>query len=82
MGQLVRPLPSGGAAADGGGGGAEPVALGGLYKLNAVDPWLESAWFHQPFLNLKCDILVSQSSLSHSNFVSLRRGGAVHFESS
>jgi hypothetical protein len=28
----------------------------GLYKLNAVDPELESAWF-QP-LNLKCDILV------------------------
>ena len=20
----------------------------GLYKLNAVDPYLESAWFHQP----------------------------------
>jgi hypothetical protein len=30
----------------------------GLYKLNAVDPALESAWF-QP-LNLKCDILVSK----------------------
>jgi hypothetical protein len=29
----------------------------GLYKLNPVDPYHESAWF-QP-LNLKCDILVS-----------------------
>ena len=30
----------------------------GLYKLNAVEPWLESAWFQT--LNLKCDILVSK----------------------
>jgi hypothetical protein len=30
----------------------------GLYKLNSVDPQLESAWF-QP-LNLKCDLLVSK----------------------
>jgi pyruvate,orthophosphate dikinase len=30
----------------------------GLYKLNAADPWLESAWFQQP-LSLKCDSLVS-----------------------
>ena len=30
----------------------------GLYKLNPVDPQLESAWF-QP-LKLKCDFLVSK----------------------
>jgi hypothetical protein len=38
-------------------GGRRPAAVVGLYKLNSVDPELESAWF-QP-LNLKCDILLS-----------------------
>jgi hypothetical protein len=30
----------------------------GRYKLNAVDPWLETAWFHP--LNLSSDFLVSK----------------------
>jgi hypothetical protein len=41
----------------------KPIKLSkvGLYKLNAVDPWLESAWF-QP-LNLKCDFLAFKFNL-------------------
>ena len=34
------------------------ILVVGLYKLNAVDPQLESTWF-QP-LNRKCDLLVSK----------------------
>ena len=36
----------------------ERMCHAGLYKLNPVDPWLESAWFRR--LNRKCDILVSK----------------------
>jgi hypothetical protein len=62
--------------------------LVGLYKLNAVEPWLESAWFQT--LNLKCDILVSKFAFKCNLYhftsaprraVRRRRGGAVQLES-
>jgi hypothetical protein len=56
----------------------------GLYNLNPVDPWLESAWLHP--LNLKCDILSSEFGVSKSTCTATPRrrkprrsanGGAV-----
>jgi hypothetical protein len=44
-----------------------------MYKLNAVHPELESAWF-QP-LNLWCDILVSKFAFQMGQLVPLRRAG-------
>jgi hypothetical protein len=45
----------------------------GLYKLNAVDPWLENTWF-QP-LNLNCDILVSNVACKCNVYATARCRG-------
>jgi hypothetical protein len=42
--------------------------VGGLYKLNPVDPWLESAWCGDSTpLNRKCDVLVSEFAFTNGS---------------
>jgi hypothetical protein len=48
----------------------------GLCELNAVDPWLESAW-SQP-LNLKCENPVSKFGFSDATCTALHHGGVCH----
>jgi hypothetical protein len=59
---MERAMTAGGRG--GGGGGV------GLYKLNSADPYLETAWFHQP-LSLSSGKLVSNFAFSNSQLVPL-----------
>jgi chemotaxis protein histidine kinase CheA len=57
------------------------AAVGPLYKLNPLDPWLESAWFHQP-LNLTCDILVSKLCFAFTNSTCTATPGRTNYSAS
>jgi hypothetical protein len=72
-------------AVDGSASSLPLVKWWGVYKLNAVDPQLESAWFQQP-LSLQCDILLSKFAASNSTCTatkwaiknSLKTGDEIH----